>query len=161
MSLWILWIKHCKEIFLQCGPPPRLSFLGCNYLGSEHGVLTCTFFCSIVSRKYLIMDFLPSRHHLSKQPSNPVHSKWGKWDFGPRGGPVSGWSARQQGGPGVPHWALDRYAQLRLCGLCAGSVHRWTQQGHPADSTIPEHDWHQVVMQQGDGETVWQQSLQE
>lgn len=118
-------------------------------------------FLNIVSSKYLIMYFSPSRHHLSKQPPYPFHSQRGKWDLGPRGGPLFGRPAWQQGGPGAPHRALDRDAQLRLRGLRAGSVHRRTQQGHPADSSVPEHDWHQVFVQQGNRETVWQQSVQE
>lgn len=103
----------------------------------------------------------PSRNHLGKQPSDPFHSQWWKWDLGPGGGPISGWTSRQQGRSGAPHWALDRHAELRLCGLCAGSVHRRTQQGHTADRSVPEHDGHQVFLQQADRETVWQQPLQE
>lgn len=114
-----------------------------------------------VSCRCLIIDFLSFRHNLGKQPPDPFHSQRGEWDLGPGGGPLSGWSAWQQGGPGAPHRAVDRYAQLRLRGLRAGSVHRRAQQGHPADSSVPEHDGHQVFVQQGDGETVRQQSLQE
>lgn len=107
------------------------------------------------------MVYSPFRNHLSKQPSDPFHSKWWKWDLGPGGGPVSGWASRQQGWSGAPHRALDRHAELRLRGLRAGPVHRWTQQGHTADRSVPEHDRHQVVVQQADGETVRQQPLQE
>lgn len=109
------------------------------------------------------MDFFffsPLRNHLSKQPSDPFHSQRWKRDLGLGGGPVSGRSSRQQGRSGAPHRALDRHAELRLCGLRTGSVHRWTQQGHTADRPVPEHDWHQVFMQQADGETVRQQPLQ-
>lgn len=56
---------------------------------------------------------------------------------------------------------MDRHAQLRLRGLRAGSVHRRTQQGHPADCPVPEYDGHQVVVQQGVGQTVRQQPVQE
>lgn len=105
--------------------------------------------------------FSPLRNHLSKQPSDPFHSQWWKWDLGLGRRPVSGWTSRQQGGSGPPHRALDRHAELRLRGLRAGSVHRWTQQGHTADRPVPEHDRHQVFVQQVDGETVRQQPLQE
>lgn len=105
--------------------------------------------------------FFPLRNHLSKQSPDPFHSQWWKWDLGPGGGPVPGWTSRQQGGPGAPHRALDRHAELRLRGLRAGSVHRRSQQGHTPDRTVPEHDRHQVFVQQADGETVRQQPLQE
>lgn len=105
--------------------------------------------------------FPPLRDHLSKQPSDPFHSQRWKWDLGPGGGPISGRSSRQQGRSGAPNRALDRHAQLWLRGLRAGSLHRWAKQGHPADRPVPEHDRHQVFVQQADGETVWQQPLQE
>lgn len=125
-----------------------------------HIILKHTFILHV-----FIIDFFPlfstSRHHLSKQPPDSIHSQWGEWDLGPGGRPLPWRFARQQGRPGAPHRAVDCYAQLRLRGLRAGSVHWWTQQGHPADRPVPEHDGHQVVVQQGVGQTVRQQPVQE
>lgn len=100
-----------KEKLLNLGPYIRIDYL----------------FKKTTNPLILFFFSLPSlRNHLSKQPSDLFHSQRWKWDLGLGGGPVSGRTSRQQGRSGAPHRALDCHAELRLRGLRAGSVHRWT-----------------------------------
>lgn len=55
------------------------------------------------------ISFFFSRHHLSKQSSDAIHRKRGKWDPGLGGRPLFGGPAGQSWGSGAPHWALDSH----------------------------------------------------
>lgn len=83
--------------------------------------------CWINSWKISTVFLYSFRHHFNQHSAYCLHGPWRKWDPGLGWQSLPGRSTREQAGAGVPHRGVDGAAQLRLCGLHSGSVHRWTE----------------------------------